>query len=232
VTNTAKDFNMCAPFTHSQQSSYAPYDDYVRSDYPEVVSPTAAISNKHWLQAALNPLDDPSLSEEIFHQAFGVSLLGVMNGRLSLKWSTCFKEEGKGLMYSPQDPFTLPDITETLGKEIDDLCGASDSQILVLHYLPEDYRPETAFSAIVADVMDTIGARLKLNPRLFIEHFIKQLDKVQEASTHALPSEKDYVQLEHPNGGYITATFASISTHAASSMGKFCTFNQKILAAF
>lgn len=211
---------MSTPSTHSQQP-YAVYDDYVRSNYPEVLSPAAAALNIHWLQAALNPLQDSSLDGEFLDKPFGVSLLGITNGCLYLKWSTCFKEDGDGLSHWPRDPSTLPDIADTLGTEIDDLQGASENQIIILHSLPGGYRPATANSGSVSgstveEVIDAIGARLRLNPRLFIEHFTKQLNKVHDASTEALPSEQDYVQLEHPNGGYITATSASAGTRATS----------------
>ncbi|KAJ5893545.1 hypothetical protein N7495_005236 [Penicillium taxi] len=66
---------MATPNTNSRQASYTSYDDYVRSEYAEFISPATAALKTHWLQAVLNPFQEPSFNEEIFDQAFGISLL-------------------------------------------------------------------------------------------------------------------------------------------------------------
>ncbi|PVI01981.1 hypothetical protein DM02DRAFT_703656 [Periconia macrospinosa] len=204
--------------TQSPRTQHFPhtnYGDYVRSKHHEL-SNSSTRTGIHWLQVVIDPLTRPDLGRAILPRNFGVSLLDIEEGRLMLKWSTCFKEQDGSLLYQESDGSALLSINEAVLDRIDELCATSNTQILVIHCLPDrNNTPVPPDSGTAMErLIDTIGSRFSLNPRFFVEHFSKEVRRYHEPNAQILPSEKDYVLLNHPNGGYITAT--STSTNQAT----------------
>lgn len=215
---------MGTPSPHTQQFPSTDYGDYARSEYRDFFVPSTVAPNIHWLRAVLNPLQQPKLDETILPSTFGVSLLGIEGSRLILKWSTCFEEHGDSIVYQGPGNSAPSNIVEDLSEQIDELCATSNAQILVVHCLSDGSGPAVPANtsivpgSTIEDLIDMIGARLNLNPRFFVEHFSTDIIGYHEPIGQILPSEKDYVNLSHPDGGYITATSGSANL-PGTSMG-------------
>ncbi|KAL2802442.1 hypothetical protein BJX63DRAFT_415109 [Aspergillus granulosus] len=171
----------------------------------------------HWLEKVLNPFQRHGVN--VFPDAFGVSLVEFVEGRGILRWSTCFEEKEGIVIYCGPDDSDLRTVVDNVRKELDEALTSSDSnlRVLLVHCLLEG--PGAAppvWQAKLKEVIDTIGKRLKLDPLFFVEHF-DMVTEQHESAAQALPSSKDYLQLQDPHGGYVTATTASVDDSGVST---------------
>lgn len=174
------------------------------------MSPLMPMSeNVHWL-SALFQRDDPLPFAQL-----GVSILEAVDGHVKLEWSSLFETQGRDVESLAKDPTALGNAPAEFLRRIDNPASSIQSRTVIIQYLPrKNYRgwgsgdsvPE---SLALKNLHDVIRAKSELKPIFFIELLTKSISD-QTAEWQALPSERDSICLEHPNGRYISALGLSL----------------------
>jgi len=213
------------PNASIRRFQYNSYSDFVRTEYSNVLPGlNIAGNNAYWLSAVFQRPWHTSTFILPFEEP-GVSILEAVDGHIKLEWSSSFNVQGTKVTATAKDPSALWNAPANLLRRIDRCGSLIQFRVIVIHCFPRgnhgqwqssDSLPE---SLALGNLIDTVGARFELKPMFFIEHLAKSIT-TQCAEWQALPSERDYIRLEHPRGGYITSTLCS-ETVTSTPTGRY-----------
>ena len=207
---------MSLPPFNSDAFSYNTYAEYVHAEHKALLSELPdkqRETDSHWLTDIFK---DPWAPRSFGYPPLGdihASIIDFLDGRGSLTWSSFF--------LAPEESAENDNSAQTrtapgqLLQRIDQPEPEVAFRVVVLHFLPKPYDNQLSEGPLGLNneaFIDVLGARYGLRPGFFVGHI---QDKMLESdrrkqSTHLqmLPSEKNYITLEHSDGGFISTTLA------------------------